>query len=152
MVPRFAVVAALLIQPAAAQRNDLDRFDWLTGTWEMVDGNRRVEEQWTSPTSNLMTGMSRTITDGRTSEFEFLRLEKRGDDVFYVPQPGGRPPVSFKLTSVSPERFVFENSSGEDRVSRIEYRRDGADRFHARVEGNQGGKPFVLEYHYARRR
>jgi hypothetical protein len=96
--------------------------------------------------------MSRTVKDGRTTEFEFLRIEKRGEDCFYVPQPNGRPPVSFRLVSSSGGRFVFENTSGEDRVSRIEYRRVSDDSLAARVEGAQDGKPFVLEYAYKRRK
>jgi len=137
---------------ASAQSRDLSAFAWLSGTWEMTQGPRVVEEQWTAPTANAMIGMSRTVVGDRTAEFEFLRLEKRGDDIFYVPQPGGRPPVSFKLTSSEGGRFVFENNSGEDRVNRIEYRREGEDALYARVEGARDGKPFALEFRYRRRK
>jgi hypothetical protein len=92
-----------------------------------------------TPTANAMIGMSRTVAGDRTTEFEFLRIEKRGADLFYVPQPNGRPPVSFRLTSSESGRFVFENITGEDRVQRIEYRRDGESGLIARVEGTQDG-------------
>lgn len=147
------IVCMMLIGCASvlAQGKDLNTFAWLAGTWEMSEGKNVVEEIWTTPSANVMIGMSRTVGEGRTSSFEFLRLEKRGADLFYVPQPGGRPPVSFKLTSDADGRYVFEQS-GDDRVKRIEYRREGADLLHARVEGIEGGKPFQFELHYRRRK
>jgi len=144
-------LAALAAAPSA-QEGNLSSFTWLAGAWEATPGNRVVEEYWTTPTANAMIGMSRTVAGDRTTEFEFLRIEKRGADLFYVPQPNGRPPVSFRLTSSESGRFVFENITGEDRVQRIEYRRDGESGLIARVEGTQDGKPFALEYRYRRRK
>ena len=118
----------------------------------MQQGGRTVEEHWLAPTTNAMIGMSRTVAGGKTAEFEFLRIEKRGADLFYVPQPNGRPPVAFKLTSSAGGRFVFENTSGQDRVSKIEYRREGDDGLYARIDGANDGKPFALELHYRRRK
>jgi uncharacterized protein DUF6265 len=134
-----------------AEDRNLQMFAWLAGAWEMAEGTRLVEEHWTAPTANVIIGMSRTIADNRTTEFEFLRIEQRGDDLFYIPQPNGRPPVAFKLTSHDGSRYVFENTSGEDRVQRIEYRREGPDGLVARIEGARDNKPFVLEYRYRRR-
>jgi hypothetical protein len=147
----IGVLAALDVAPSAQER-DLSAFAWLAGVWEATQGNRAVEEHWTTPTANAMIGMSRTVTGDRTAEFEFLRIEKRGADLFYVPQPSGRPPVSFKLTSSDSGRFVFENTTGDDRVHRIEYRRDGDSGLVARVEGAQDGKPFAFEFRYRRRK
>jgi Domain of unknown function (DUF6265) len=147
-----ACVLVLWATGAAAQSADLGMFDWLAGAWEATRGDRAIEEHWTVPTVNAMIGMSRTVKDGRTTEFEFLRIEKRGADLFYVPQPNGRPPVPFRLVSSADGRFVFENTTGEDRVSRIEYRRAGDDGLEARVEGRENGKPFILDYQYRRRR
>jgi len=152
---RFIAIVAVplvLIGSAHAQEKELTAFAWLAGMWEMTDGPRHVEEQWSSPTANMMLGMSRTVAAGRTTEFEFLRIEKRGADLFYVPQPSGRPPVAFRLTSEEGGRFVFENTSGEDRVTRVEYRRVGEDGLEAHIFGARDGKPFTLEYAYRRRK
>jgi len=143
---------ALTTAAGSGQPQDLQAFAWLAGLWELRDGRRVVQEQWTTPTANSLIGMSRTVTGDRTSEFEFLRIEKRGNDIFYVPQPGGRPPVSFKLTSSADGRFIFENTTGEDRVTRIEYRREGEDGLYARVEGAQDGKPFAFDFRYRRKK
>ena len=74
---------------------------WLAGEWQMSSGARCVEEQWTAPSSNMLVGMSRTVAAGRTTSFEFMRIEARADGIYYVAQPGGRPPVDFKLESES---------------------------------------------------
>jgi hypothetical protein len=116
----------LLFNAVHAQERDLSAFGWLAGGWESREGPT-TEERWTAPTSNLMLGVSRTVKEGRTVGFEFLRLEKRGADIYYVPQPSGRPPVDFKLTSAENGAFVCENTEGVDRVHRIEYRREGKD-------------------------
>ncbi len=49
----------------------------------------------------MLVGMSRTVAAGRTTSFEFMRIEARADGIYYVAQPGGRPPVDFKLASES---------------------------------------------------
>jgi Domain of unknown function (DUF6265) len=151
IVAAMGVLWVCTAAPRSAEEHTLKLFDWLAGVWETSDSSRVVEEHWTTPTANLMIGMSRTVAENRTAEFEFLRIERRGDDLFYVPQPSGRPPVAFKLTSTNDGRFVFENTSGEDRVRRIEYRREGSDGLIARIEGARDNQPFALEYHYRRR-
>jgi hypothetical protein len=151
---RIVTAVWLLVLCAATgstQDSDLaSMFAWLAGVWQASDGGEVVEEHWTTPSANMMVGMSRTVAGGRSTAFEFLRIEKRGSDVFYVPQPGGKPATSFKLTSATNGRFVFENTTGEDHVRKIEYRREGENNLHARVEGANGGKPFALEFRYRR--
>jgi hypothetical protein len=57
----------------------LQDIGWLAGDWQVMDGKQCIEEHWTAPSSNLLVGMSRTIEDGRTVSFEFLRIEARAD-------------------------------------------------------------------------
>ncbi len=152
MKRHLVLVAGIVILSSAvrAEERELSTFGWLAGVWESTDGSA-TEERWMSPTANVILGVSRTVKDGRTVGFEFMRLEKRGADIYYIPQPGGRPPVDFKLTSGEGERYIFENTEGVDRVHRIEYRRDGENGLYARVDGVQNGKPFRLEYRYRRK-
>jgi hypothetical protein len=123
---------------------------WLAGDWQLTNGARCVEEHWTTPSSNMLVGTSRTVQDGRTVEFEFIRIEARADGVYYVAQPGGRPPVDFKLSSDSASELVFVNPGHADHLKRIIYRRQGADEIAARVEGEDGGRPFAVDYPYRR--
>jgi hypothetical protein len=124
---------------------------WLTGDWRLADGSRTVEEHWTSPSANALLGISRTVRGDQMIAFEFLRIEQRGQELFYVAQPGGRPPTDFKLSSAADGELVFDGD-GTDRVKRITYRRQGPDGLYALVEGEQGGKPFRQEYRYTRGR
>jgi hypothetical protein len=128
----------------------LKDFAWLAGAWQMSSPGQCVEEQWTAPTDNLLVGMSRTVTGGRTTSFEFMRIEARPDGIFYVAQPGGRPPVDFKLASESAAELVFVNPGHADHLKRVIYRREEDGRLTARVEGENGGTPFSEDYPYRR--
>ena len=126
----------------------LETLAWMAGEWKMTRGGACIEEQWTAPASDMLIGMSRTVKDGRTTSFEFMRIVSRADGVFFVAQPGGRPPVDFKLASDSGAEVVFVNPGHADHLKRIIYRRSGAGQLTARIEGEDGGKPFSVEYVY----
>ena len=123
---------------------------WLAGEWQIASPNQCVEEQWTAPSSNMLVGMSRTVGGGRTTAFEFMRIEARADGIFYVAQPGGRPPVDFKLASESPTELVFVNPGHADRLKKVIYRRETDGRLTARIEGESNGKMFAEDYPYQR--
>lgn len=136
-----------LIFAAAVTLHD---FAWLAGDWQLVHGDECIEEHWTLPSDTSLVGMSRTVAAGRTSEFEFLRIEARDDGIYYVAQPGGRPPVSFRLASTSAAELVFVNPGHADHLRRIEYRRDGDEGVAARIEGEDGGRAFAVDFPYRR--
>jgi hypothetical protein len=111
---------------------------WLTGSRSM-QGSVLIEERWTDPASNMMLGVSRTIRGDKVVEFEFLRIEARADGLYYVAQPGGRPPTDFKLTRWDGTEAVFENPQ-HDFPKRILYRRLPDNVVVARVDGGAGTK------------
>ena len=123
---------------------------WLAGDWQLTNGGACIEEQWTAPSANMLTGMSRTVAGGRTTAFEFVRIEARADGIFYVAQPGGRPPVDFKLASESGADLVFVNPGHADRLTKVIYRREANGNLTARIEGEAGGKAFSEDYAYQR--
>jgi hypothetical protein len=123
---------------------------WLAGPWQISSPTQCVEEQWTEPTSNMLVGMSRTVAGGRTTSFEFMRIEARADGIYYVAQPGGRPAVDFRLESESPNELIFVNPGHSDHLKRVIYRRDGDGGLAARIEGENGGKAFAEDYPYRR--
>jgi hypothetical protein len=107
-----------------AKLTDLSFF---TGTWRMKQGDREIEETWIPIKAGAMFGISRTTSGEKTTEFEFLRVEQRNDDIYYVAQPGGSRPTPFKLVKAGPNEVLFENPK-HDFPSRISYskRKDGA--------------------------
>jgi len=128
----------------------LQDLTWLAGGWQLANGARCIEEHWTRPSSNMLIGASRTVEGGRTVAFEFLRIEARADGIYYVAQPGGRPPVDFKLSTDNASELVFLNPGHADHLKRIIYRRQGDGGLEARVEGEDDGRAFAVDYPYRR--
>jgi len=133
------VLCALLFAPCSpASAQSLKEFAWLAGS-RSVKGNTLIEERWTDPASNMMLGVSRTVRGDKVVEFEFLRIEARADGLFYVAQPGGRPPTDFKLTRWDGTEAIFENPE-HDFPKRVIYRRMPDNVVVAKVDGGAGTK------------
>ncbi len=142
--------AAFLLAAAAAAPPpvSLESLAWMAGDWQMTRGAACIEEHWTRPAGDMLTGMSRTVANGQTQSFEFMRIESRADGVVFVAQPGGRPPVDFRMASNSGSEVVFLNPGHADHLKRIIYRRSGPGELTARIEGEDGGKAFAVDYVY----
>ena len=88
----------------------IDALGWLSGAWEGSMGKAKIEEYWTPGEGKTMLGVNRTIVDGETVAFEFLRIEERPDGIYYVAHPGARTGTEFKLTGLTENEAVFEES------------------------------------------
>ena len=97
---------------------------WLTGTWRSTTAGTTSEEVWSAADGTTMTGMHRDIAGGKTTWFEFQRVEQRGEQLVYVAQPGGKPPTEFKATKITDKKITFENPQ-HDFPKRIHYWREG---------------------------
>jgi hypothetical protein len=124
----FEAVTAMLMMAAQASAGPATRVDdlaWMSGRWETRAGENWTEEQWSEPRAGVMLGFSRTGAGGTMGEFEFIRLQAGPDGApVYMPQPGGGPPVSFRLVARDGTSATFENRS-HDYPQRITYRRSG---------------------------
>lgn len=135
---------ALLAQARAEQAargGGLEALDWLTGCWQGGDTDRVVEEQWMGPRGGTLLGMSRTVTGGRTAEYEFLQIRQQDDGLFYIARPSGQAETSFKLVSDATQlarEAVFENPQ-HDFPQRIIYRLQPDGALLARIEGAKEG-------------
>ena len=118
---------------------------WLTGS-RSIKESVLIEERWMEPASNLMLGVSRTVRGDKVVEFEYLRIESRPDGLYYVAQPGGRPPTSFKLTKWDGTEAVFENPQ-HDFPRRIIYRKQPDNVVVVRIDGGAGtqGEDFTFK-------
>jgi len=135
---RLTTVFLLTAHASVLTAQTLKDLAWLTGSRSM-QGAIHIEERWTEPASNMMVGVSRTIRGDKVVEFEFLRIEARADGLYYVAQPGGRPPTDFKLTRWDGTEAIFENPQ-HDFPKRILYRRLPDNVVVARVDGGAGTK------------
>jgi hypothetical protein len=120
---------------------------WMSGNWVTAPGKTQIEEHWTRPSGDIMLGMGRTISGGKTVFFEYLRIEARPDGIYYVAHPKARPGTDFKLTRLEKNEALFENPV-HDNPKKILYRKNSDGSLTARVEGEENGKPVSEEFHY----
>lgn len=146
---RLAVSAclALLVASTAARAAELPQ--WLAGHWRSESGNGRVtEEVWLAPAQGLMTGMSRTH-GGKAPFFEFVRIERRGEALYYIAQPRGGAATEFRAIETRDAAIAFENAS-HDFPQRIVYEYSAPETLSARIEGRIDGKTRVERWDYRR--
>ena len=121
---------------------------WLSGDWETAPGRTRIDEHWTNVAGGSLIGMSRTVAGGKTVFFEYLRIESRGPDIYYVAHPKARTPgTDFKLARLTAQEAVFENLA-HDFPKRVIYRKNGDGTLTARIEGDGTEKEKPQDFHY----
>jgi hypothetical protein len=71
-----------------------------------------------------MFGIARTVRDGATTIFEYMRIVEEERGLVFIAQPNGAPPARFPLVSQARNEIVFANPE-HDYPQRIVYRREG---------------------------
>jgi hypothetical protein len=151
MLKKLTIASLLVIlsSPLFAQLRDakVDDISWLSGCWELYDKDQStlLSEQWMRPSGGIMLGIGRTVTKGRAVDFEFMRIESTGDNIFFVAKPKtNQEETSFRLIRLVTFRAVFENTE-HDFPQRVIYRRQGG-KLTGRIEGNKNGKLVVIDF------
>jgi Domain of unknown function (DUF6265) len=141
-----AIRAVQSDQPA--QTFKIEDLAWLSGDWETAPGRMQIDEHWSKVAGDSLIGMSRTVAGGKTVFFEYLRIETRGTDIYYVAHPKARTPgTDFKLVRLRGQEAIFENPA-HDFPKRIIYRKNGDGTLTARVEGNGTEKEKPRDFHF----
>jgi Domain of unknown function (DUF6265) len=138
-----------LAQEKSSTINDLA---WLKGCWSLHRNGRETTEHWLKPAGGTMLGISRTVADGKTVEFEFTQIRQDASgDIVFIAKPSGQPEATFKMTKGSAHEVIFENSQ-HDFPQRVIYRlqRDGS--LLGRIEGMSKGKEKSVDFPMARAR
>lgn len=112
----------------------LEKLDWLAGCWGEESSARKTEEQWMTPLGNSMMGMSRTVADGKTVEFEYLRIEERDGRLVYTALPSGQKETTFTQTEIDEDSVLFVNEK-HDFPQRIRYTHQLDGALLAQIEG-----------------
>ncbi len=141
----FALAAAVWMQPSKPVPDDLG---WLSGCWAFTRNGRHVIENWTPAEGGTLVGVSRTVADGKTVEYEFLLIRAGAAGLEYVAKPSGQAEATFTSTRVTASEVVFENPA-HDFPKRILYTRDG-DTLLAAIEGPRNGQTRRVEFPYMR--
>ncbi|AMO23609.1 DUF6265 family protein [Ramlibacter solisilvae] len=144
----FCALAALTALPAVGQ--PVEKMAWLAGCWQGHFGEPGTVEQWLAPAGGTMLGMSRTIKQGKTAEYEFMHIRQLPEGVLaFVPQPNGRPPTVFRLLRLGESDALFENPE-HDFPQRIHYARPAESRLVASIEGMRNGTMRRVEFAFSR--
>lgn len=99
-----------------------------------------------------MLGISRTVANGKTVEFEFTQIRQEASgEIFFIAKPSGQPEATFKMIKGSANEVVFENPQ-HDFPQRVIYRRQGDDRLLGRIEGVGKGKEKSVDFPMTRAR
>ena len=140
---------SMLVKSSPQQTFKVEDLSWISGGWQTVPGGRtQTDEHWSKVAGGSLIGMSRTISGERTVFFEFLRIETRGNEIFYVAHPRAKNPgTDFKLVKLSGQQAVFENLA-HDFPKRIIYRKNADGSLTARVEGDGTEREKPQDFNY----
>jgi hypothetical protein len=113
------LAALLLAASTTAQPPALPAF--MSGCWDLIDGDHWTQECWMEPKGRLMLGASREGTGDKLQSWEQLRIQQFADGTITLfASPGGRPPLAFEGRSLSPTAIEFTNAA-HDYPQRIRY-------------------------------
>ena len=141
----FALTVVAMSLAAEAQ-TEIDKVAWLAGCWKSDNAEPGSGEHWMPLAGGTMFGMSRTVRQGKTVEFEFVELRYLPDGkLAYVAHPSGQQTTAFPLLRISETEVVFENLE-HDFPQRVAYAKDGESKLRARIEGMRNGALRVIEF------
>jgi hypothetical protein len=153
MVSARAVLAALAVVAVvtgAEAQSEIEKVAWLAGCWKSENAEAGSGEHWMPLAGGTMFGMSRTIRQGKTVEFEFVEIRYLPDGkLAYVAHPSGQQTTAFPLLRSSDTEVVFENLA-HDFPQRIAYAKESESKLRARIEGVSNGALRVIEFPLSR--
>jgi uncharacterized protein DUF6265 len=135
----------------AASADPLAALAWLQGCWRGTVNQREFREQWLPPAGGMMIGAGHTVMQGRTQDFEYLRIEVRPEGMRYVTVTSGEKEAVFRFDGQTRDDlnpadiFTFANTA-DAYPQRIVYRHGGEGWLYAQVEGSISGAPRNVTY------
>lgn len=110
---------------------------WLLGRWEQKTLKGTIYESWKSNSDSSYFGKSYLLKEKDTVVLETVSLLQKDGALFYIPtvtNQNNSMPVSFKLTSSSDNKLVFENPI-HDFPQKITYVLISSDSLLAEISG-----------------
>ena len=94
----------------------------------------------------MMLGMTHTVTDGKTSAFEFMRIvQDENGEIYFVANPSGQQEARFKLVRSGERDVTFENPE-HDFPHRVIYRLEPDGSLVGRIEGVSKGRVRAVDF------
>jgi len=147
-LPSFVALCLLYATGSASAVDEvsLTQLAWLSGCWSAEGSEPGSGEQWMPLAGASLMGMSRTVRQGKTVTYEFMRIAHGSDGkLAFFAQPSGKPPASFPVRSMSGSEVVFENLDHEF-PQRVIYRLAAPTQLRASIEGMRNGALKTIEY------
>jgi len=148
-----ALLSLTLFGGVWGQVGKIEDLKWLSGCWESKDTRNNVfsSEQWMKPAGGLILGIGRTVKKDKPTDFEFMRIEQKGGDIFFFAKPReNKIETPFKLIVSRPLEAIFENQE-HDFPQRVIYRRYST-KLIGRIEGRHEGKFIGIDFPMIRTR
>lgn len=144
--PFFDGFVARPARPTVASASPLDKLNWLAGCWTGRNGKSEFREHWMRPAGGMMMGMARTLSDGKMSSYEAMRIEFDGNGALvFNAKPSGQAEGTFKLLQQEADGVNFENLA-HDFPQRVRYQLKPDGTLHARIEGLRNGKERGIDF------
>lgn len=115
---------------------------WLIGAWQNNSNQEISTEIWKRNNDSTLSAISYTTKGSDTIFFETIILQQNGKDLFYIPtvkNQNNNKPVSFTLTTYTPNQVIFENAA-HDFPQKISYTMVSNDSLLAEISGIINGK------------
>ena len=130
---------------------NMDSLSWMVGSWGGEKDGTEMEEYWIPAKGGMMLGLHRDVNPHKNLVFfEYLRIEKNKNGIFYTASPNGHSATSFVLKELSGLKAVFENPK-HDFPQRIIYQLEGDDILIVRIEGMGEKKHKFQEWRWKRK-
>ena len=137
---------ATAMMPIAAIPATIDDLAWLSGCWAAANQEAGSGEPWMPPAGGPMFSVSRSVRDGKTVAFEFMRIVEQEDGgLELIASPSGQNTTSFTMLSVDDTEVIFENPD-HDFPQRIIYRLTSEEILVGRIEGTINGIEKAVDF------
>ena len=134
--------------------SEIERSSWLIGSWQNISENEISTEIWGKKNDSLFTAKSFVIVKNDTVFSESIRIEQRGNSLFYIPtvkeQNQGQA-VEFLLVRYNEGQLAFENLK-HDFPQKITYNKITNDSILAEISGMVDGKNKTVQFPFTRRK
>lgn len=146
----FLVAGLGCLVASPVQADDLASLAWLAGCWSNPQGEAGSGEYWQPLAGGTMLGVGRLIRNGKTVEYEFLRLHLgEHGQVIYTATPSRQKETSFIASQIADGTATFKNPM-HDFPQKIVYTRINRASMSVRIEGERQGEQRSIEFRFHR--
>ena len=116
IIPILLIAMVMIITAIQAYKElytpkvKISQIHWLLGTWKIDEGS--TYEKWEQINDTLLLGTSFRKDERDTFNTQKLRIVKRGEDMFFIPdeiKDDKMNPKEYKLVSKEPLKLYFDN-------------------------------------------